>query len=168
MMAAVRTWRAAALAAPLLLGAATGLAVPPDVPSRVVIEVFPAQSWAELGVEAPPPTPEPTPAPAPVPELPAQIDPDSFGAAEAAPPAAAPLPFRLSGEWRDNGRRIFVLDGAPGLRLLCERGCALRDAVRPGEEIAPGYRFDAVRPDGVLIRTDDGATHTLPMPGVEP
>jgi hypothetical protein len=163
MSAAIRAWRAAALAAPLLLGAATGQAEPPDAPSRVVIEVFPAQNWAGLGADAPP-IAEPTLAP----ELPAQVDPDSFGAADAAPPAAAPLPFRLSGEWRDNGRRIFVLDGAPGLRLLCEQRCALRDALRPGDEIVPGYRFEAVRPAGVLIRTEDGATHTLPMPGRAP
>jgi hypothetical protein len=166
MKAALRTWpwRAAALAAPLLLGMTPGLAASPDAPAHAVIDVFPAQHWAELGLDAPPPAAEPPPER----ELPARIDPDSFGAEGDAASAPASPPFRLSGEWRDAGQRIFVLDGAPGLRLLCERRCAVRDAVQPGGEIAPGYRFEQVRADGVQIRTDDGARHTLPLPDRAP
>jgi hypothetical protein len=162
MKAAFASWRVALLAAPLLMGAAAGFAVPPDVPSRVVVDVFPTQNWAELGVDSL------ASEPASPPELPDQIDPASFGGPTDPAADAAPLPFRLSGEWREDGKRILVLDGAPGLRLLCERRCTLRDALQPGGEIAPGYRFDSVGPDGVLIRTDDGATHTLPLPGLDP
>lgn len=161
MMRAIRTMHGIACATPFVLAAAVAAAAAPEPAGRAVVDIFPVQQWAMLGAQAEPAAPSAAP-----PEMPAEIDPDAFGGPE--PEAAAPPPFRLTGEWRDaDGLRVVVLEGAPELRLLCERRCDVRGAVQPGGEIAPGYRLKRLAAAAALIVSDDGAEFTLPAPGLD-
>ncbi|MBP0714209.1 hypothetical protein ABXK61_12895 [Burkholderia sola] len=124
-----------------------------------IVDVFPAQSWASLGAEparddAPPvAAPEPAPEPEP-PSLDTPID---------APPAAA-VPFEIAGEWRESGQRIVVLEGIGKTFLLCGSRCDVRDAVRPGDEIAEGYRLKKLGEQGTVIVTRGSADVELSLP----
>ncbi|MBN3820793.1 hypothetical protein G3N57_31465, partial [Paraburkholderia sp. Se-20369] len=80
-----------------------------------------------------------------------------------APPAAA-VPFDLAGEWRENGQRIVVLEGAGSTFLLCGSRCGVRDAVLPGGELAAGYRLKKLGNEGAVIVTRDGTDVELSPP----
>ncbi|WP_175689621.1 hypothetical protein [Burkholderia anthina] len=121
-----------------------------------VVDVFPAQSWVSLGAEpavdaAPPPPPAPEPE---APPLDAPID---------ARPAAL-VPFDVAGEWRQNGRRIVVLEGMGRTFLLCDARCDVRDAVLPGGEIAEGYRLKKLGEQGAVIVARDSTDIELSLP----
>ncbi|WP_296657333.1 hypothetical protein [Paraburkholderia sp.] len=183
MTASLRTRQRVARAASLAFAVAALAAVAPltsvafadepvgnttDVSASV--DLFPAQRWDALGELA---APE-------IPEMPAQIDPDAFGGADVAAPEPEPEPaappFAVTGEWREGGRRVVVLETmlqaapetGPELRLLCERRCDVRGAVGPGDEIAPGYRLKHLTDREALIVDANGAEIALPTPGLTP
>ncbi|MFC5430816.1 hypothetical protein ACFPTO_18725 [Paraburkholderia denitrificans] len=191
MTASLRTRQRVARAASLACAVAALAAVAPltsvafaDEPVgnttdvSVSVDLFPAQRWDALGELA---APE-------IPEMPAQIDPDEFGGADVAAPEPEPEPaappFAVTGEWREGGRRVVVVEtvlqaaletgpeagpeAGPELRLLCERRCDVRGAVGPGDEIAPGYRLKHLTDREALIVDANGAEIALPTPGLTP
>ncbi|MGU7779879.1 hypothetical protein [Burkholderia sp. PU8-34] len=121
-----------------------------------IVDLFPAQSWASLGAEtvsdAEPP-PDAVPA-SDMPPLDTPID---------APPVAS-APFDIAGEWRENGHRIVVLESAGKTFLLCDSRCDVRGAVRPGGEIAEGYRLKKLGKQGAVIVTRGGTDVELSPP----
>ncbi|TAM03562.1 MAG: hypothetical protein EPN70_13835 [Paraburkholderia sp.] len=179
MTASLRTPQRVARAAALALAvAAVALSTPgvpvafadepvgntTDAPAKV--DLFPAQRWDALGELAA----------TEIPEMPAQIDPNEFGGADAVAPEPEPeppaAPFAVTGEWREGGRRVVVVEAAleagPELRLLCERRCDVRGAVGPGDEIAPGYRLKRLTDREALIVDANGDEFSLPTPGLTP
>lgn len=137
-------------------GVAGGSAAQDGASLAPIVDVFPAQSWVSLGAEPagdapPPPAAEPEPE---APALDAPID---------ARPAVA-MPFDVAGEWRQNGRRIVVLEGMGRTFLLCEARCGVRDAVLPGGEIAEGYRLKKLGEQGAVIVARDSTDVELSLP----
>ncbi|WP_252996834.1 hypothetical protein [Burkholderia sola] len=124
-----------------------------------IVDVFPAQSWASLGAEPARDDPPPVAAPEPAPEP----EPPSLDTPIDAPPAAA-VPFEIAGEWRESGQRIVVLEGIGKTFLLCGSRCDVRDAVRPGDEIAEGYRLKKLGEQGTVIVTRGSADVELSLP----
>jgi hypothetical protein len=149
------------IAAALVLaaaGAATGSAAHEDAGQPPVVDVFPAQSWVSLGAEQAPDTPAASP---PVAEP--EPEPPALDAPIDAPPAA-PVPFEIIGEWRENGRRVVALEGMGRTVLLCDARCGVRDAVLPGGEIADGYRLKKLGGQGAVIVARDSTDVELSLP----
>lgn len=156
MMRAVLIPLALALAAACISGgsAAQGSGGPAPI-----VDVFPAQSWASLGAEPARDDPPPVAAPEPAPEP----EPPSLDTPIDAAPAAA-VPFEIAGEWRESGQRIVVLEGVGKTFLLCGSRCDVRDAVRPGDEIAEGYRLKKLGEQGTVIETRGSTDVELSLP----
>lgn len=112
---------------------------------REIVNLFPVQSWAVLGAASAPVVHEA------MPELPPP------------PPPPPPPPFELVGQWADETGRVIVLEGAGQTYLLCEASCSARDAIVPGQRIAPGYRFKAIKKQALTIVADDGKVLELPL-----
>ncbi|MDR3386741.1 MAG: hypothetical protein P4L92_06775 [Rudaea sp.] len=155
---------AAALAFAVACAAGQGLAqegqATPGEIAQPMVDVFPAQSWASLGAE-PAPAAAPAPVEAPEPEAPA-LD------APIEPERTVQAPFEVTGEWRENSRRVVVLEGMQQVFLLCEASCDVRDAVLPGREIANGYRLKSLGPKGAVIVAEDKTEFELLAPGQNP
>ncbi|VWD41289.1 hypothetical protein BLA39750_05398 [Burkholderia lata] len=133
---------ALALAAACVAGGSAANEPPELAP---IVDLFPAQSWTSLGAEA-----------ATDAELPPDVAPESDMPPLDTPidvPPVASAPFDIAGEWRENGHRIVVLEGAGKTFLLCESRCGVRDAVQPGGEIAEGYRLKKLGKQGAVIVT---------------
>ncbi|NIF63032.1 hypothetical protein F3J11_10010 [Burkholderia sp. Cy-647] len=124
------------------------------------VDLFPEQHWATLGraAETVSPTAETREA--------ASADVASAAAA-ASPPESMDAPFELAGEWRENGRRILVLDGMGQSFVLCATRCEVPGAILPGETITGAYRFGAVHRGKVVIHADDDTVFELTAPGME-
>ncbi|KVV39086.1 hypothetical protein WK81_23225 [Burkholderia ubonensis] len=155
---------ALALAAACIAGASAAQdgAAPPAADAPRIVDVFPAQSWASLGAEdARAAEPAPVAAPEPEPEPPALDAPIDARPIE-------PLPFDIAGEWRENGKRIVVLEGGGRTFLLCESRCGVRDAVLPGGELADGYRLKTLGAQGPVIVSRGGTDHELVVPAANP
>ncbi|WP_232490520.1 hypothetical protein [Burkholderia ubonensis] len=155
---------ALALAAACIAGvsAAQEGAAPPAADAPRIVDVFPAQSWASLGAEdARAAEPAPVAAPEPEPEPPALDAPIDARPVE-------PMPFDIAGEWRENGKRIVVLEGGGRTFLLCESRCGVRDAVLPGGELADGYRLKTLGAQGPVIVSRGGTDHELVVPAANP
>ncbi|RXZ43209.1 hypothetical protein [Crenobacter cavernae] len=105
------------------------------------VNLFAAQDWT-------PPPPPPPPAP------------------KGPPPksVAPPLPFSVSGDWRENGERVVFVGAGPLTIPLCAR-CKVRDAVHPGETLGGVYKLVALTPDGAqFIHLPTAMQQTLPLP----
>ncbi|WP_232459607.1 hypothetical protein [Burkholderia ubonensis] len=159
---------ALALAAACFAGgsAAQEGAAPPAADAPRIVDVFPAQTWASLGAEdagaaEPAPVAAPEPEPEPEPEPPALDAPIDARPVE-------PMPFDIAGEWRENGKRIVVLEGGGRTFLLCESRCGVRDAVLPGGEVADGYRLKTLGAQGPVIVSRDSTDHELIVPAANP
>ncbi|GAB1847312.1 hypothetical protein MyNCGM683_21590 [Achromobacter xylosoxidans] len=126
----------------------------PALQGREIIDVFPAQSWASLGVANTEPV-------KPTTEVAAQAD--AAAQAPAVPVSLKPVPppFEVVGEWREAGALVFVLDGGERTFILCDSACAIRGAIHPGEEIADGYRLKNLSSAGLTIVANDGRSHDL-------
>lgn len=151
----VLSWRLAAL----------GLALSTSCMSAAqsgeeAVDLFPEQHWARLGraAEALPPTADAREA--------ASADVASAAAADS-PPESMDAPFELAGEWRENGRRILVLDGMGQSFVLCATRCEVPGAILLGEAITGAYRFGAVHRGKVVIHADDDTVFELTAPGME-
>ncbi len=153
---------ALALAATCFAGgsAAQEGAAPPAADAPRIVDVFPAQSWASLGAEDAVAA-EPAPVAAPEPEPPALDAPIDARPVE-------PMPFDIAGEWRENGKRIVVLEGGGRTFLLCESRCGVRDAVLPGGEVADGYRLKTLGAQGPVIVSRGSTDHELIVPAANP
>ncbi|KVD24486.1 hypothetical protein [Burkholderia ubonensis] len=137
-------------------------AAPPAAEAPRIVDVFPVQSWASLGAEdAGAAEPAPVAAPEPEPEPPALDAPIDARPVE-------PMPFDIAGEWRENGKRIVVLEGGGRTFLLCESRCGVRDAVLPGGEVADGYRLKTLGAQGPVIVSRGGTDHELIVPAANP
>ncbi|MFP3501932.1 hypothetical protein [Burkholderia sp. SIMBA_062] len=154
-MRAPRSLIAAALALACIAGGSVAHERAAPAP---IVDVFPAQSWTSLGVDPAPPAASPEPEPEPATEPPSLDDPID------GPPVAPPPPFEIAGEWRENGRRIVVLEGVGRKFLLCEARCGVRDAVLPGGEIAEGYRLKKLGEEGAVTVTRDSTDVELSPP----
>ncbi len=119
------------------------------------VDIFPAQSWAALNAgaavpeEAPPPPPviEPPPEPEPI-----------------APPVKKEAPFQVIGQWQEENRRIYILEGMGRIFLLCGKDCHLPDVISPGKEIVAGYRLRKLRQSSVVIIDAEKNEYELPVP----
>ncbi|WP_155636732.1 hypothetical protein [Burkholderia gladioli] len=151
----VLSWRLAALG--LALSASGILAAESG---EEAVDLFPEQHWATLGRAA-----ETVSPPAETREA-ASADVAS-AAAEDSPPESMNVPFELAGEWRENGRRILVLDGMGQSFVLCATRCEVPGAILPGETITGAYRFGAVHRGKVVIHADDDTVFELTAPGME-
>ncbi|KVM70791.1 hypothetical protein WJ59_09640 [Burkholderia gladioli] len=149
------SWRLAALG--LALSASGILAAESG---EEAVDLFPEQHWATLGRAA-----ETVSPPAETREA-ASADVAS-AAAEDSPPESMNVPFELAGEWRENGRRILVLDGMGQSFVLCATRCEVPGAILPGETITGAYRFGAVHRGKVVIHADDDTVFELTAPGME-
>ncbi|MDN7748648.1 hypothetical protein [Burkholderia gladioli] len=151
----VLSWRLAAL----------GLALSASCMSAAesgeeAVDLFPEQHWATLG------QPAETVSPTADARAAASADVASATAADS-PPESMDAPFELAGEWRENGRRILVLDGMGQSFVLCATRCEVPGAILPGETITGAYRFGAVHRGKVVIHADDDTVFELTAPGME-
>ncbi|KAF1029353.1 MAG: hypothetical protein GAK40_00528 [Burkholderia plantarii] len=152
-----------ALACSPLAGHAEG-----DRPGEAIVDLFPVQDWdtlggaASSGAQARPPDAgggagelDATPSLA-----------DATEATEAAAALALPAraPFEVTGEWRERGHRIVVLDGMGRTFVLCATRCGVSGAIGPGGEIASGFRFATLRGERMVIAADDGTVFELAVP----
>ncbi|AXK61786.1 hypothetical protein [Burkholderia sp. IDO3] len=124
---------------------------------RPRVDLFQAQSPASLVAEHKPSSTEPPSLPLEPPEpasatLPADI-----------PQTKPAMPFDVSGEWREPDRHVIVLEGMGRMFLLCGRCGGLRDAVRPGQALAGGYRVKSIDDADVVLAGPDGRPHRLPI-----
>ncbi len=126
--------------------------------ARDIIDVFPVQSWASISQLPPALKPDPI----------ESVD-DAVATPRAIPsPESAPHPFELLGEWRDNHASVFVVGGrgSDDTFIVCGKGCKINGAIRPGQEIAGGYRVKNLSPAGVQIIAQDGVAYELPVSGL--
>ncbi|WP_141111373.1 hypothetical protein [Chromobacterium haemolyticum] len=119
-------------------------------PQAEGVNLFPIQSWTSLREEAKPVVPPPDAAP----ELAASLP--------SAPPEAAPAPFSVVGEWRQDGQRVLVLEGQGRSFLLCS-GCRMPKALQPGARLAEQYTFKALEAERVLLLDTEGREHSIPL-----
>ncbi|WP_371140962.1 hypothetical protein [Burkholderia cepacia] len=145
---------AAALLSTMRLAAAADAAA-----ERARVDLFRAQSPASLVAE-------PAAAPLKPPSMPmAPPEPPSATLPSDIPQSKPALPFDVSGEWNEPDRHVIVLEGMGRMFLLCRRCGDVRGAVRPGQELAGGYRVKSFDDAAVVLTGPDGRQHRLPMGG---
>lgn len=126
---------------------------------RVRVDLFRAQSPASLVAEPTAASIEPPSMPTELPEPPSATLPSDI------PQSKPALPFDVSGEWNEPDRHVIVLEGMGRMFLLCRRCGDVRGAVRPGQELAGGYRVKSFDDAAVVLTGPDGRQHRLPMGG---